>query len=230
MGLPPVLQLNDFELLCRHCREGLPERVLREDTFNNTPTEGSTSTASDEQTTCCSICLADYQNSDALFTLPQCGHRFHQDCLAKHLMAGVERDCPLCRRKPLWKNVWEKESWIEAFVGYHKKELERLSACGVQLDAALAATNSSARGGEQQQLTDAKIKHDAQIIAGDSERRRLRLLAAHGDEDLLAVPATSDFLDAERHNFGHGADAGNEDDHLTAAQLAQLEDYNLGSG
>ncbi|WCJ34169.1 RING/U-box superfamily protein [Euphorbia peplus] len=53
-----------------------------------------TSTAS-----CCSICLADYKNTDMLRLLPECGHLFHLKCVDPWLRKHPT--CPVCRTSPL---------------------------------------------------------------------------------------------------------------------------------
>ncbi|XP_059281461.1 RING-H2 finger protein ATL70-like [Lycium ferocissimum] len=55
----------------------------------------STATAS----TCCSICLADYKNTDMLRLLPDCGHLFHLKCVDPWLR--LHPTCPVCRTSPL---------------------------------------------------------------------------------------------------------------------------------
>ncbi|KAG6709913.1 hypothetical protein I3843_06G147900 [Carya illinoinensis] len=54
----------------------------------------STSTASS-----CSICLADYKDTDVLRLLPQCGHLFHLKCVDSWLR--LHASCPVCRNSPL---------------------------------------------------------------------------------------------------------------------------------
>lgn len=49
--------------------------------------------------TCCSICLADYKNSDMLRQLPDCGHLFHLKCVDPWLR--LHPTCPVCRTSPL---------------------------------------------------------------------------------------------------------------------------------
>ncbi|XP_019242177.1 PREDICTED: RING-H2 finger protein ATL70-like [Nicotiana attenuata] len=50
----------------------------------------------DSTATCCSICLADYKNSDMLRLLPDCGHLFHLK-----LWLRLNPTCPVCRTSPL---------------------------------------------------------------------------------------------------------------------------------
>nr|POF24697.1 putative ring-h2 finger protein atl71 [Quercus suber] len=48
---------------------------------------------------CCSICLADYKNTDVLRLLPDCGHLFHVKCVDPWLQQ--QATCPVCRNSPL---------------------------------------------------------------------------------------------------------------------------------
>jgi hypothetical protein len=45
---------------------------------------------------CCSICLADYKETDMLQFLPGCGHLFHLKCVNPWLR--LRPSCPLCRK------------------------------------------------------------------------------------------------------------------------------------
>ncbi|KAL8051523.1 hypothetical protein ABFX02_06G152400 [Erythranthe guttata] len=46
----------------------------------------------------CSICLADYKDSDLLRLLPQCCHLFHLKCVDPWLL--LHPTCPVCRKSP----------------------------------------------------------------------------------------------------------------------------------
>ncbi|KAL5541297.1 hypothetical protein UlMin_042519 [Ulmus minor] len=46
----------------------------------------------------CSICLSEYKVREALRTIPDCGHYFHDDCIVKWLRLNAT--CPLCRNLP----------------------------------------------------------------------------------------------------------------------------------
>ncbi|KAK7268558.1 hypothetical protein RIF29_21259 [Crotalaria pallida] len=46
----------------------------------------------------CSICLADYKDSEWLRLLPDCGHFFHKECVDTWLRLNMS--CPICRNSP----------------------------------------------------------------------------------------------------------------------------------
>lgn len=46
----------------------------------------------------CSICLADYKDSEWLRLLPYCGHFFHKECIDMWLRLNLS--CPMCRNSP----------------------------------------------------------------------------------------------------------------------------------
>ncbi|KAF8099752.1 hypothetical protein N665_0237s0007 [Sinapis alba] len=50
----------------------------------------------DEEDICCSICLVDYEDTDAVTHLPRCNHLFHVHCIEPWLLRG-SLTCPLCR-------------------------------------------------------------------------------------------------------------------------------------
>lgn len=53
----------------------------------------------DSTASCCSICLADYKDSDMLRLLPDCGHLFHRKCVDPWLR--LHPTCPVCRTSPM---------------------------------------------------------------------------------------------------------------------------------
>ncbi|KAI3470661.1 hypothetical protein Pfo_027324 [Paulownia fortunei] len=53
----------------------------------------------DSTASACSICLADYKESDLLRLLPDCGHLFHLKCIDPWLI--LHPTCPICRNSPL---------------------------------------------------------------------------------------------------------------------------------
>ncbi|KAG9445267.1 hypothetical protein H6P81_016607 [Aristolochia fimbriata] len=53
----------------------------------------------DSTASCCSICLADYKDSDMLRLLPDCGHLFHLRCVDAWLR--LHPTCPVCRTSPI---------------------------------------------------------------------------------------------------------------------------------
>ncbi|CDP10580.1 unnamed protein product [Coffea canephora] len=66
-----------------------PEMLYSEAKVKNNDSTGS----------CCSICLADYKNTDMLRLLPDCGHLFHLKCVDPWLRQHPT--CPVCRTSPL---------------------------------------------------------------------------------------------------------------------------------
>lgn len=48
---------------------------------------------------CCSICLADYTDTDRLRMLPDCAHVFHLKCVDPWLR--MHPSCPICRKSLL---------------------------------------------------------------------------------------------------------------------------------
>ncbi|XP_010263056.1 PREDICTED: RING-H2 finger protein ATL70-like [Nelumbo nucifera] len=55
--------------------------------------------SNDSTASCCSICLADYKNTDVLRLLPGCGHLFHLNCVDPWLR--LRPTCPVCRTSPI---------------------------------------------------------------------------------------------------------------------------------
>ncbi|XP_058085459.1 RING-H2 finger protein ATL70-like [Magnolia sinica] len=53
----------------------------------------------DITSSCCSICLADYKDTDMLRLLPDCSHIFHVKCVDNWLR--LHPTCPVCRTSPL---------------------------------------------------------------------------------------------------------------------------------
>ena len=58
----------------------------------------------------CTICLELYKPDDQL-TYPDCGHRFHYDCL--HTWAKYKTECPLCRCEIPVRYIQESEDEID---------------------------------------------------------------------------------------------------------------------
>ncbi|KAL0847834.1 hypothetical protein Bca101_021081 [Brassica carinata] len=50
----------------------------------------------EDEEICCSICLVDYEDEDAVTHLPRCNHLFHVHCIEPWLLRGT-LTCPLCR-------------------------------------------------------------------------------------------------------------------------------------
>ncbi|TMX00891.1 hypothetical protein EJD97_025741 [Solanum chilense] len=67
-------------------------KLLYSDAYKNIQKDSTASS-------CCSICLGDYKNSDMLRQLPDCGHLFHLKCVDPWLR--LHPTCPICRTSPL---------------------------------------------------------------------------------------------------------------------------------
>ncbi|MCD7451533.1 hypothetical protein HAX54_012519 [Datura stramonium] len=70
-------------------------KLLYQEAYKNIHKDSTGSSS----TSCCSICLADYKNSDMLRQLPDCGHLFHLKCVDPWLR--LHPTCPVCRTSPL---------------------------------------------------------------------------------------------------------------------------------
>jgi|UniRef100_A0A2N9GZG8 hypothetical protein len=53
----------------------------------------------DSTPSCCSICLADYKDTEMLRMLPDCAHIFHFKCVDPWLR--MHPSCPICRNSPV---------------------------------------------------------------------------------------------------------------------------------
>ncbi|XP_045818572.1 RING-H2 finger protein ATL70-like [Trifolium pratense] len=75
----------------------------REATLNSYPvllySEIKLHKPADSTSLICSICLADYKDSEWLRLLSDCGHFFHKECVATWFRLNMS--CPMCRNSPL---------------------------------------------------------------------------------------------------------------------------------
>ena len=89
-GTVPVHSINNFH-------PGIDEATLRQYPkllYAEAKLHQGNSTIS-----CCSICLADYDDTDVLRLLPDCSHIFHLKCVDSWLR--LHATCPVCRNSPL---------------------------------------------------------------------------------------------------------------------------------
>ena len=89
-GTVPVHSINNFH-------PGIDEATLRQYPkllYAEAKLHQGNSTSS-----CCSICLADYNDTDVLRLLPDCSHIFHLKCVDSWL--HLHATCPVCRNSPL---------------------------------------------------------------------------------------------------------------------------------
>lgn len=126
------------------------ERILNEAHQSNTSTstvpESSTTTHPDgamdnvvgdiesnpqsnnEDTLCCSICLAEYVPSEHLIMLP-CRHVYHKSCVTEWLLAHTQ--CPLCKQDVL--ELLDQQLYVQTQI-----ERLRVASSGREENAALA--------------------------------------------------------------------------------------------
>ncbi|CAN6897445.1 unnamed protein product [Brassica oleracea] len=67
-----------------------------DDGYNLTSVKFGDKEKKEEEEICCSICLMDYEDEDAVTHLPRCNHLFHVHCIEPWLLRG-SLTCPLCR-------------------------------------------------------------------------------------------------------------------------------------
>ncbi|PIA54274.1 hypothetical protein AQUCO_00900668v1 [Aquilegia coerulea] len=74
---------------------------LKEPTIQSYPTLLYSQTKLDnkDNTSCCSICLSNYEDVDMLRVLPECKHMFHLKCVDPWLR--LHSTCPVCRKTPV---------------------------------------------------------------------------------------------------------------------------------
>lgn len=92
---PPPISSSSYSLTIDE-QGGLDESTLRSFpkllySFHSKLLKDYNSSAS----SCCSICLADYNEKDMLRVLPGCRHLFHVNCVDTWLR--LHPTCPLCR-------------------------------------------------------------------------------------------------------------------------------------
>ncbi|KAK7340329.1 hypothetical protein VNO77_21031 [Canavalia gladiata] len=75
---------------------GLPINIIN--SYHTFPYKTNVGTTYGHDTSC-SICIADYKESEILRMMPQCYHYFHRDCV--DLWLKVNASCPICRNSPL---------------------------------------------------------------------------------------------------------------------------------
>ncbi|GMY23408.1 RING-H2 finger protein ATL70-like [Fagus crenata] len=87
----PITQQNSVTII----EQGLDEATLSSYPklmYSEIKKGGST-------TSCCSICLLDYKESDMLRLLPHCSHLFHLNCIDPWIK--LHPTCPVCRDTPV---------------------------------------------------------------------------------------------------------------------------------
>lgn len=67
----------------------------------------------------CSVCLADYKDTDMLRKLPLCAHVFHAKCVDPWLR--MHASCPICRNSPLRTSVAEETPLTASQHWQHKQ-------------------------------------------------------------------------------------------------------------
>ena len=81
----------------RRCYDKISNRIHQQkvNLKNRVATYGTIKPATLEK---CSICLMEYDDSDQIRTLTDCGHLYHKDCIDQWFATG-NFSCPMCRDK-----------------------------------------------------------------------------------------------------------------------------------
>ncbi|GMN67814.1 hypothetical protein TIFTF001_036886 [Ficus carica] len=78
--------------------KGFPKLVYSKAANSNKVGNGGSNYSGTTALMSCSVCLVDYDESDVLRMLPDCGHVFHLKCVDSWLR--LHPTCPLCRKLP----------------------------------------------------------------------------------------------------------------------------------
>jgi hypothetical protein len=76
--------------------KGVKKEVLRSLPTVTYVSDRSKAAAAEEEADECAICLAEFEDGQAMRVLPQCGHGFHAACVDTWLRS--HSSCPSCRR------------------------------------------------------------------------------------------------------------------------------------
>jgi len=79
--------------LCYECTSGIYD-FFRTNPIRRFVQRNRAKSVNEDDEPTCAICLKEFTNESTM-KIPECGHRFHEDCISRWLM--IKYQCPLCK-------------------------------------------------------------------------------------------------------------------------------------
>ncbi len=112
-------------------------------------------TSSEEET--CAICLNEFDDDESVYTIPECGHKFHTNCALRWYRSTNQTNCPLCRSMPDFFGIslGSRDGRIKLW-----KRLGRRKSCPKEVKKALDKLKSATENHKEANRAFAQFKRD----------------------------------------------------------------------